>query len=214
MQHQFCHSRLVRLNLRSIDWVSVVLYNMDAGTQSYIGSKMDKILCALCFEWTSREDLWKDEDQKLYDVCMPCVDMEEEIMRRIAKQSESYTRIAAHPFQEHHNALQAPDGGFSINPLTGGKPTKRYMVAQPGHEQVFEPGQITPDDIQNHATKTQHLYGDPNMYQGGWTDPDSGKHYLDASRNMGDIDSAMDQARKNNELSIFDLHSGKSIPTA
>lgn len=145
-------------------------------------------------------------------------------MRAIARLSENSLRsysdamnnsapAIVHPFQKHFDALQVPDGGFSINPLSGKSPSKQYMVAEPGHEQEFNVKDMTPDHIANHAKATQSMYDDLNMFQGGWNDPSSGKAYLDVSRQYGDYGTAQDAARRNKQLAIFDTHAGKSIPT-
>jgi hypothetical protein len=139
-------------------------------------------------------------------------------MRRIARQSEQFlVKADLRPEQDPYGALQKPDGGFSYNPIHKTTPSMRYMVAlspaQGGVEHIKHISELTPDHIVNHQSIIQHLLRDPNTFQGGWHNPSDGKVYLDASRQYPDLNSAQEAARTGQQISLFDLHSGKSIPT-
>lgn len=139
-------------------------------------------------------------------------------MRRIATSRERAEEIRAlssanDPYAEHLPALQQPDGGFSLNPFNGSTPTKRYMVSLPGYEHTIAPESNLSGQLHQHAQSLQDvLKSDPDAFQGAWNDPEDGTIYLDLSRQHDDLEKALDEARRNKQIAIFDLHTGKSIP--
>lgn len=136
-------------------------------------------------------------------------------MRKVSLISDNilrpYVSIVSlvHPYR----ALLTPDGGFSYNPVHKTAPNQRYMVAEPGNEESHNISELGHEHILAHQNKINHLLQDPNTFQGGWSNPEDGRAYLDVSKQYPDIDTAMTAARKNSQLAIFDNQAGKSIPT-
>lgn len=104
--------------------------------------------------------------------------------------------------------------GYSVN-VHGEAPVDGYMV---GGE---VPSLILPLDAWKpmHNTDewlTEHwvlLNGEPGLYAGIWTDPETGKTYIDISRNVADLYTALAIADARGELAIWDVASAKEVRT-
>lgn len=111
--------------------------------------------------------------------------------------------------------LNKPDSGFSIN-AKGESPKSGYMVAYDeahgGTERVLE-GKVHGADIAAHRVLSRHMLSDPANFHGAWVDPDTGKTYLDVSRNVQGLSDAAKMAATQHQLSIYDVKGGRSIPT-
>lgn len=96
------------------------------------------------------------------------------------------------------------DGGLTIKPFTGEKPSGGYMVALQGYElQVpmseFFTG-IVADYIGQHAQK---LMDNPSLCLGTWVN--EGTVYLDLSENIQSREKALELGKERNQLAIFSL---------
>ena len=95
-------------------------------------------------------------------------------------------------------------------------PDKGFMVAQPGTEKI-EPspgfsGQSISDYGQQH---TPAMEADPDLYQGGWNDEESGDFYHDLSKHHNDIWDAAKAGYGENEddaqHGVYDLGTGTTF---
>ena len=118
--------------------------------------------------------------------------------------------------------------GYSLNGH-GQAPKRGYMVSldeKHGGVETTVEGKVAPSDIYRHKIALQQAYAkrnngrigspldSPSMYHGAWKDPESGKTYLDVSRQHNSIEVAAREAQKMGQLAIFDVKAGKSVPTA
>ena len=102
------------------------------------------------------------------------------------------------------------DGGLTIKPFTGEKPSGGYMVALQGYElQVpvteFFTG-IVADYIGEHAQK---LMANPSLCLGTWVN--EGIVYLDLSENVGSREQALALGKERNQLAIFNLETFEEV---
>jgi hypothetical protein len=111
--------------------------------------------------------------------------------------------------------LIGKNGGFSLN-KNGNAPKSGYMVsfdAKHGGVETTISGEVTAEHIAAHQTAVAPMLKSPRNYHGAWKDPESGKTFLDVSRNHRDIESAALHAKEQNQLAIYDVKNGKSITT-
>jgi len=100
------------------------------------------------------------------------------------------------------------DGGFSVQVASGSIPSSGYMVSIQGCEEVYHTEDVTDDTIPGYITRIKELLL-PGAYLGAWLD--GSKVYLDVSINVDDLQDALDLARENSQLAIYDLATGDSI---
>ena len=100
------------------------------------------------------------------------------------------------------------DGGFSVQVASGSIPSSGYMVSIQGCEEVYYTEDITNDTIPGYITRKKELLL-PGAYFGAWLD--GSKVYLDVSINVESLEDALNLARNNSQLAIYDLGSGESI---
>jgi hypothetical protein len=118
-------------------------------------------------------------------------------------------------------------GGYSLNGH-GHSPKSGYMVSYDekhgGIESVIE-GKVAPSDIYRHKGALQAAHSarkgrmsspldSPSNYHGAWKDSESGKTYLDVSRNHRSLEKAALAAQSMGQLAIYDVKNQKSINTA
>ena len=104
--------------------------------------------------------------------------------------------------------LAIKNGGFSLNP-DGENPTSGFMVSCKDLYKI-NLSDLTPDKLDNAIKEASKING----YIGGWLDvnsDDKNNFYLDISINVKDKDEAIELAKKNNQLAIFDIATGESI---
>lgn len=101
------------------------------------------------------------------------------------------------------------DGGVSIQVASGLIPSSGYMVSLQGCEEVYRSEDVTDDTIPGYITRHVKQLLIPGSYLGGWID--GCKVYLDVSINLDNLQAALDLARDNKQLAIFDLQAGESI---
>lgn len=102
------------------------------------------------------------------------------------------------------------DGGLTVKPFTGEKPSGGYMVALEGFElQVplteFFTG-IVADYIGEHAQK---LMDNPALCLGTWVN--EGVVYLDLSENIASREKALELGRERHQLAIFNLETFEEV---
>lgn len=98
------------------------------------------------------------------------------------------------------------NGGFSINILSGLSPESGYMVSLRDNEEIIPCHEVNSDTIPGYLAR----HSLPNdAYLGGWIDADN--VYLDISVNIPNIEDALNLARDNSQLAIYDLSNGESI---
>jgi len=111
---------------------------------------------------------------------------------------------AAQLIEKLHN-----EGGFSINVNTGATPGAGYMVSIPGAEAVRRLSDITELTIKRYVEKYAQQLATPGAYLGAWVD--GWEVYLDISVNVDSLEDALNLARDNKQLAIYDLEAGDSI---
>ena len=102
------------------------------------------------------------------------------------------------------------NGGLTIKPFTGEKPSGGYMVALQGYElQVpvteFFTG-VVADYIGEHAQK---LMANPALCLGTWLN--EGTVYLDLSENVSNREKALELGRERHQLAIFSLDTFEEV---
>jgi broad specificity phosphatase PhoE len=105
----------------------------------------------------------------------------------------------------------ADNGGITLHPGTGAQPTEGYAVSlHPGREAKID-HPPTPDDIKGYLAQHADAFAaDPGAHFGAWEN--GGNHYLDVTHVDPDFSSAMQKARANNQMAIFDLANKQEIP--
>ena len=101
------------------------------------------------------------------------------------------------------------DGGFSVQVASGLIPSSGYMVSIQGCEEIYYSEDVTDDTIPGYITRHNKPLLLPGSYLGGWID--GCKVYLDVSINLDNLQDALNLARENSQLAIFDLSRGESI---
>ena len=102
------------------------------------------------------------------------------------------------------------DGGLTIKPFTGEKPSGGYMVALEGYElkvpvTEFFTG-IVADYLGEHAQK---LMNNPALCLGTWVN--EGAVYLDLSENVASRDKALELGKERGQLAIFNIETFEEV---
>ena len=102
------------------------------------------------------------------------------------------------------------DGGLTVKPFTGEKPSGGYMVALQGYElQVpvseFFTG-VVADYIGQHA---KALMDNPSLCLGTWVN--EGIVYLDLSENIQSREKALELGKERHQLAIFNLETFEEV---
>lgn len=109
-------------------------------------------------------------------------------------------------------ALSVPDGGFTVDPVTGADVTTGCAVSvDPYYERVYD-RPVTGDDLAAYLTSAQRAFTLPRRVLGGWRDPESGRVHLDVSVVVETLAEALVLGRSAGQLAVFDLDAGKSVP--
>lgn len=123
-------------------------------------------------------------------------------------------RPGKHEDEWSKNVMHAvtKDGGFTFHDVTGDGPTKGYMVSvAKQNEQKIPMRDLTPDHIADYMSIHQQELKDPRNFLGGWVH--KGNVYLDVSRHSDDHAEAMQLARANKQLGIYDIGKGQTLMT-
>lgn len=109
------------------------------------------------------------------------------------------------------DAVTVPDGGFTVEPVTGRDVTRGYAVSvHPECERMI----VTPSeaDLVTYVIDHAPTLSQPGRRFGGWHNPDTGLVHLDVSLVVESLDEALALARDNNQLAVFDFATLASIP--
>jgi hypothetical protein len=111
-------------------------------------------------------------------------------------------------------AISRPDGGFTVQPLTGDAPSGpghfAVSIAR-GREREFDVASLTTADIAGFVDDNLPSFEDPGVFLGGWHDPASHRAFLDISRVVTSAAEAERLARENDQIAYFDFGSGRSV---
>jgi len=106
---------------------------------------------------------------------------------------------------------QAEAGGFSYRRITGA-PADGFMVSPYKEAEYSEPvADFDADDVRRYRREHRDLLSQPDHFLGGWRDGDT--IYLDISIRAPDLRTAAELARKHKQLAIYDIKTGRTIPT-
>jgi predicted ABC-type ATPase len=112
-------------------------------------------------------------------------------------------------------ALKANDG-FSFAHTGDPYPTKRYVSATMGNEQIIK-GPLTQEDLRRYYLRHLKDVTGPDaaipgkMFYGGWRDANTGWTYLDTSTSFASRDTAMQFGRDHVQEAIYDSKTGESV---
>lgn len=106
------------------------------------------------------------------------------------------------------------DEGLSIN-IDGESPKDGYMVGGEVTSFVIScPFELSAlDGVDAFLRLNEALLDQPAYYAGVWTDSDTGLIYVDISRKVDDLYTALALADSRNELAVWDVVNGKEVRT-
>ncbi|HEV8044116.1 MAG TPA: hypothetical protein VGP38_02980, partial [Rubrobacter sp.] len=146
--------------------------------------------------------------------------------KKQAAQDESFRTFLTqrggdrHPLSGLSERLNEPDGGFTAH--LDGTPddaTGDFVAAYGAYEKVIPVAEATPevlakhfDEMRGRAKRHQTTDG-VQLRVGAWHNPEDGMIYLDLSRVFPNAPTAMEFAKREGQLAIFDRTDFKSIPT-
>jgi hypothetical protein len=100
-------------------------------------------------------------------------------------------------------------GGFTYSPFVE-TPVKGYMVGKRKvREMISNDFTLDPETLAEIWDMLRH---DHELFLGGWKDPETGHVFYDISEHFSDLETALEFALKRNELAIYNLETGESIP--
>jgi hypothetical protein len=112
------------------------------------------------------------------------------------------------------DGLTVPDGGFTVDLVTGYRPSHGYAVSIfPAAERVLS-GPVTCQDLIEYVTDHRDGLIHPGNLFGGWHDPRTGRIYLDASAWVATADQAERLGQAHHQHAYFDLVRGRSVRCA
>jgi hypothetical protein len=110
------------------------------------------------------------------------------------------------------DALSVPDGGFSVDPITGADMRAGYAVAvHPEHARILT-HRVTAGDLIGYTARVAAALELPGRILGGWHDPTSGAVYPDVSVVTSRLSEALSLGIQYHQLAVFDLASMESVP--
>jgi predicted ABC-type ATPase len=171
-------------------------------------------------EWLPPDEPWTGGDEPVTDAPMS----EPDNITPAPYPGEAFGGYGATPAQEQAatnfaaNALPAlkANDGFSVAHTGDPYPTKRYVSATAGNEQIIK-GPLTHEDLRRYYLKhLNDVTGDGaalpgKMFYGGWRDANTGWTYLDTSTSFADREAAMQFGRDHIQEAIYDSKTGESI---
>ena len=99
------------------------------------------------------------------------------------------------------------NGGFTLSSsLQDVSLDSGYMVAYKEHENIID---INSLELGQSINTTQDNAKKLNAFVGGWLD--NGLVYLDVSKHFTDKDKALEFARQEKQIAIYDIEKGESI---
>jgi hypothetical protein len=115
--------------------------------------------------------------------------------------------VVAETITDKHNKT----GGSTISRQSGRVINKGYPVGI-GAEKVVDGKEITPEIIAEFEAEFAEELVDPARQIGTWYNEEDGKTYLDVVHIAKTEEEAMELGRINNEIAIFSLETGETIP--
>ncbi len=112
------------------------------------------------------------------------------------------------------DALSVPDGGFTIDVVTGHRPRTGYMVSIFLERELILSNPVEAMDLIEYVTDHGDLLDEAGSYFGGWQDPATGRVHLDISVRVSTPERAARLANAHQQLAYFDLVVGQSIAVA
>lgn len=104
------------------------------------------------------------------------------------------------------------DQGFTCHDHIGDGPSSGYMVSLAKvAESVFAIADLTPEHIAEYRDKNEATLADKDNFLGAWVY--EGNVYLDVSRHMTSKATAMDLAKANDQIGVYDIGKGETIVT-
>lgn len=110
--------------------------------------------------------------------------------------------------------LAEPDGGFTVDLMTGAEPQTGFSVALPGHEHVLPERAMTVEDLARYVAAHQDALTQPGAHLGGWHDPETGQVMLDTSIVAPTRQAAIDLGLDYNQKAVYDYVNRRSIDLA
>lgn len=98
----------------------------------------------------------------------------------------------------------AQNGGATVNPSNGAMPVDGFMCAIAQNEFVMD-GQVTTNALTTYIEQYAHDLKKDGAFLGIWYNTENDKTYLDTSFRFEDVDDALEFAKVNEQLAIFDL---------
>lgn len=102
-----------------------------------------------------------------------------------------------------YNIAKENEDGFTYNIVTNAMQTNGYAVARKETQNSFGQDGLQAAIIFALLNKVTCI--------GGWKDSQSGLYYFDATDIYDDLQSAMDAAKENEQLAIFDMNNMQEI---
>lgn len=110
--------------------------------------------------------------------------------------------------------LRKPDGGFTVDPHTGYAIEHGYAVAiYPAFSLEIPADQVTIGTLRSYLRQHAADLATAGTAFGGWHDPETSHVWLDVSMTTRSRALAEAIAKIHNQIAIFDLDAGQSIPT-
>lgn len=103
-------------------------------------------------------------------------------------------------------------GGFTHSLRHNSERDTGYAVATTGHEETFT-GHASAANIASYARRHAKVLLHPKSHLGAWFNSDDGKTYLDVSHVHSNFNEALTQARKDNQIALYDLGTGNEYHT-
>lgn len=103
-------------------------------------------------------------------------------------------------------------GGFTHSLRHNSERDTGYAVATTGHEETFT-GHASAANIASYARRHAKALLHPKSHLGAWFNSDDGKTYLDVSHVHSNFNEALAQARKDNQIALYDLGTGNEYHT-
>jgi len=110
--------------------------------------------------------------------------------------------------------IDRPDGGFTVQPVSGDEPKVGFAVSPyPGRSvQLAGKDEFTWEAFNGFVKKNADVFANRDHYFGAWHDPESGKIWLDVSVVKATEAEAVALAVAHDQIAYFDFSTGKSVP--
>jgi hypothetical protein len=104
------------------------------------------------------------------------------------------------------------NGGASYNITTGAStPKTGYMVGIDGYEERHECSSVLNYAIRNYVLTYSEILSHGDTFLGGWLDKQANEICLDVSIHIADREEAVEFARNNNQIAIYDCKYKRDI---